>query len=419
MILNTKSKYHHSLSAMATLIVMALSWLSSPAIRAAEPDSLTVSFVTCFPGPEIFELYGHEGIRVRGNGIDSVWNYGVFDFNKPNFVYRFVKGETDYMGVSYPFEWFLPEYRARGSKVVEQDLNLSQEEATRLLALLRESTLPEKREYRYNYVKDNCSTRIYRLVDAALDVKVVYPDSLRYATFRNEMRAFNEGYPWYQFGIDIALGPGIDYPLKAREEMFVPVVLMEMAAEARLSDGRPLVKAERVLVEGISHPTLPPTPWYAAPLFWAWVAFAVLAIFCAVSLKCKRIVVPVFSLWFALLGIAGCVVAFLVFVSQHEATSPNALIFWLNPLQLVFAICVWWRKTRPVATVIACCDVIAMICLLVVWPIQKQSANPAFFPLMGATLLMAAAYAILSWKLSYNINKTSPSSKEKKTGRKK
>ena len=29
--------------------------------------------------------------------MDSVWNFGIFDFREPNFVYRFVKGETDYM----------------------------------------------------------------------------------------------------------------------------------------------------------------------------------------------------------------------------------------------------------------------------------------------------------------------------------
>ena len=105
---------------MTIFIVMALSWLSAGASRQGEAlaetltdvksDSLTVSLITCYPGPEIFELYGHEAIRVRGEGMDSVWNYGVFNFREPNFVYRFVKGETDYICAGYPFEWFLPEY---------------------------------------------------------------------------------------------------------------------------------------------------------------------------------------------------------------------------------------------------------------------------------------------------------------------
>jgi len=96
---------------MTILIVMALSWLcvfslnavpsrtlASDAGNYSRPaDSLRVSFITCYPGPEIYELYGHEAIRIRSNTMDSVWNFGIFDFREPNFVYRFVKGETDYM----------------------------------------------------------------------------------------------------------------------------------------------------------------------------------------------------------------------------------------------------------------------------------------------------------------------------------
>ena len=155
---------------MAGLTAMALLWLcclcilpvsALPAAPGRSPeamaDSLTVSLVTCWPGEEIYELCGHEAIRVRGMGRDSVWNYGIFDFREPNFVYRFVKGETDYMVAGYPFEWFLPEYVAGGRKVVEQDLDLTQEEARRVLAMLQNGALPQNRRYRYNYVKNNLS----------------------------------------------------------------------------------------------------------------------------------------------------------------------------------------------------------------------------------------------------------------------
>ena len=99
---------------MTILFVMALSWhthicLASDSIPLpSSVKDLTVSLITCYPGEEIYELCGHSAIRVRGEGIDSVWNYGIFDFNQPNFVYRFVKGETDYKGASYPFRYFMP-----------------------------------------------------------------------------------------------------------------------------------------------------------------------------------------------------------------------------------------------------------------------------------------------------------------------
>ena len=217
-------------------------------------DSIIVSLLTCDPGADIYELCGHEAVRVRGvlNGerIDSVWNYGVFDFSQPNFVYRFVKGETDYRLAGYPTSWFMPEYVAAGRRVVEQDLNLSAEEAGRLHSLLREESKPENCKYRYNYVRDNCATRILWRLDTAASSRVIYPDDVRYGTFRKEMRAYHRNYPWYQFGIDLALGGGLDRPLRGREEMFVPVEMMRKVGDAHFEDGRKLVSSTRILNEG-------------------------------------------------------------------------------------------------------------------------------------------------------------------------
>lgn len=39
---------------------------------------------------------------VLPDGRDLAVNYGIFDFDSPNFIYRFVKGETDYMVAAIP-----------------------------------------------------------------------------------------------------------------------------------------------------------------------------------------------------------------------------------------------------------------------------------------------------------------------------
>ena len=375
--------------------------------RAVPKDSVIVSLVTCWPGADVYELCGHEAIRIRGihNGkpIDTVWNYGTFDFEQPNFIYRFVKGETDYMVSAYPFRWFVPEYAEAGRRVVEQDLNLTQEEAQRLLTLLRYETLPQNRVYRYNYVKDNCATRIIERVDDALGSPVVYPDSVHYGTFRKEMRAYHRDYPWYQFGIDLALGSGIDYQLKGREEMFVPLEMMRKAAHAHLADGRPLVRETRVLNEGVADATLGPTPWFLTPLFVFTLLFLILAGVCWLQWRNRTIYRWIYSVWFGALGLMGCLLTFLVFISSHEATSPNILLLWLNPLQFVIAIGVWFRRKGYAPTVaMTYVNIILVTILMLAWPFQSQSANPAFFPMMGATLLLEVTYAIIISKLSLN-----------------
>lgn len=386
---------------MTTLVIL---FLAFPSVATQKRDSIVVSLLTAWPGPEVYQLCGHSAIRIRGAEVDSVWNYGVFDFDEPNFVYRFVKGETDYMLVGYPTMWFMPEYLSEGRKVLEQDLNLTQDEAWKLRSLLQTEALPQNRTYRYNYVKDNCATRITDRLAQATDARLIFPDTIAYGTFRREMRAFHRDYPWYQFGIDLALGSGLDRELRANEEMFVPTVMSDRYAKATLSDGRPLVSDTRQLTPDSGHATLPATPWYLTPNFWSAICLILMAAFSVFMAWKRRILRWLYCLWFAIIGLGGCIIAFLVFASDHEATSPNMLLLWLNPLQLIMAVCVWWPRAHWPVNIMAWYNIVVLGILLIIWPFQLQSANPAFFPLMGATLALSIVYAILDYKQSYNIN---------------
>lgn len=372
-----------------------------------------VSLITCYPGPEIFELCGHSALRIRTADSDSVWNYGLFNFNEPNFVYRFCKGETDYHMGGYPFEWFLPEYVSRGSRVVEQHLNLTEEEAVKLRSMLQSEQLKDHGKYRYNYVLDNCATRIYERIDQTAGKPVVYPDTLAYNSFRNEMRSYHRDYPWYQLGIDVALGSGIDRQLTSRQDMFVPVEFSRKASGAHFSDGRPLVKSETILYEGRDGATLPPTPFPLTPMFWSLVVMAVSLLVAGIDLFRGRLTRWYYAAFFSLLGIAGCIVAFLVFVSEHEATSPNALIFWLNPLQLVVPALCWSRRTRPVVTAWMIASGAVLVSLMVVWPFQSQSTNPALFPMIASTIALEAVWTVISLR-----GETVKSPKAAKSGKK-
>jgi len=73
-------------------------------------------------------LLQNEGSRSLPQGIDVVFNYGLFSFDIPNFALRFSLGETDYrLGViDYPH--FAGEYAYFGRSVWQQTLNLNNEE---------------------------------------------------------------------------------------------------------------------------------------------------------------------------------------------------------------------------------------------------------------------------------------------------
>lgn len=367
-------------------------------------EDLTVSIVTCDPGPDVYELCGHAAIRIRSAEMDSIWNYGIFDFTSPNFIYRFCKGETDYMVYGYQFERFMPAYVRRGSRVMEQVLDLTQEEARRLRSILQTESRPENRIYRYNYVRDNCATRPWKRVTQATDREIALPDTLLYPTFRSEMRHFHRNYPWYQFGIDLVLGSGLDYPLAKDEDTFAPPVLADKLAGATIG-GEPLVKATNVIFPGYVDATLPPTPWWRTPMA-VGIAILLLSLGTMFAYLLKR------SYWrwwiflyFLAAGTAGCIVAFLVFFSEHEATSPNVLIVWLNPLQLIIAAGIWWKSWKTPVTAMAAYDLLIAIGLCLLWwtPLIKQAANPAVWPMLLS--IIPLSITLLAQRKTYNVNR--------------
>lgn len=380
---------------ISVLLLCALALQS----RAQEPE---ISLITCFPGPEVYELCGHTGIRVVDKDGDRVWNYGMFDFNAPNFIGRFVKGETDYYTAAIPTQQFIYPYQLQGRKVVEQKLNLTPEEKKKVMEKLNHDLRPENSVYRYNYVRDNCATRPFAAIYGATDATLKLPREGEYGSFRREMRSFHRNYPWYQFGIDLVLGSGLDREIDPEAEMFVPVVLSERIGKAVKKDGTPLVSSITELSPGKPDAILSPTPWYLTPMCWSIVMAAICLTTAIIDFRRKQLTRIVYAAWFLLQGLAGCLVGFLVFFSEHEATSPNIMIFWLNPLALVVPALIWLPSMRGVVKGYIWLELLCIAVMLAGILRGVQSVNPATWPLIAATVILSAAYAIVSPKISYN-----------------
>ncbi|MDE6179007.1 MAG: DUF4105 domain-containing protein [Duncaniella sp.] len=380
-----------SLAAMLTALVSL----------CAVPDSAAVvSLLTCMPGSEIYELEGHSGLRVRIPGrADLTLNWGVFDFNSPGFVYRFVKGETDYMAAAYPTALFLDAYAREGRAVREQVISLTPEQTARLMALADDNLRPDHRVYRYNYILDNCATRPLSLIERAIG------DTLRFGagpmperagdTFRQTMAKFHSAYPWYQFGIDTALGTRIDRPMTRREAAFAPVILADMLAGASLPDGSPAVLADSYIVGSADTPSVSegPTPAILAPMSFAILVLLLSAMVSAGQLCGYMTAARIFdTLWFGACFAAGLVVTFLVFISVHEATAPNLVLLWLNPLCLAGAVAPWLKSAQRLEFCYQSVNFALLIALAAAGVCGVQSLNPAFWPLMCASAIRAAVW---------------------------
>ena len=379
------------------LILSAHGIITAQPAPPAETDSIQMpewhfSLVTCGPGREIYQLEGHTALRAQSNdGRDLAINWGVFDFEAPGFIYRFVKGETDYMADCENFSLFLRGYLREGRSVTEQGLNLTPEQNAALVNLIDKNLLPANRVYRYNYVKDNCATRPLALIERAAGSDISFtPSSDDHTSWRQAMTAYHRNYPWYQFGIDLALGSGIDRPVSTRELTFAPVYLCDRLATATMTDtdGKtiPVVKSTRVLDRGKgTDATCGPTPWPLTPT-----AVGCYLLIAALWLTMHDLRRGRLTRWFdsALFGIQtlmGLLLTFLIFVSVHEATSPNWVYLWLNPFCAIAAIGVWIKKGKRVVYWYQICNFAALIALLACHWLHVQQLNAA------APLFIAAA----------------------------
>lgn len=392
------------LTALTVLIASVVFAQAMPLSRSlpAAPDT-AVWLVNIYPGAEIFQLEGHTALVVKiGSRPAAAYNYGVFDFNSPGFVWRFVKGQTDYMVVKWPFDAFMAEYIHEGRRVVAHHIDLDAKQKKELVKALDTNALPQNRTYRYNYVKDNCATRPLDAIEAVL------PDSIRLApalfesnsgvtmTYRNIMRHYHRHYPWYQFGIDLALGSGIDYPLTRREAAFAPVELDAMIKNST-TGGRRLVDRTEVLFDVSPDNALEAaTPWWAGPQAAAIALLVVTVMITWYDFRHRRLTKWFDSVLFGIIGLTGCLLTFLIFVSVHEATSPNYLYLWLNPLALFPAVCVWLKKCKVALFWFQSVNFAVLLALVLLWPLLPQSANPAFLPVIASEMLRTVAFIRLN-----------------------
>ena len=387
-----------ALCATGTLDAAPVLPMPDPAQQLQEEDSVHVSLVTFYPGSEPHNIWGHSEIRVQQGPVDVYFNYGVFDFQAPAFMWRFMLGQTDYLCQPVPRAYAMLGMENR--RMVEQELNLPQDKAIMVRDFLWNNAQPENRTYRYKFLSDNCSTRPRDIIEMAAGEGLQYPamDDTT-VTYRDILAHYCRNYAWEKFGIDLVLGWDIDTVLDQRATMFIPMILMDAVAGATItSDGEtiPLVKATTVPIDKSTEGNVrPPTPWYISPLT---VALLVLALTLLISCRDwrRRDVSRWFdTLLFTIGGLAGCILFFLVFFSTHEATSPNINIVWLHPLLLLLAVLPWFKKTRTASRCLHALNAVIVALLMLAWPWQPQVGNIAFFPLMTALVMRSAINVLL------------------------
>jgi hypothetical protein len=247
-----------------------------PGSRPSPGESLRVSLITIGQGDVVWERFGHNAILIQdeATGWEASYHWGVFSFQQVDFVPRLIKGTMLYGMEEANHRASLLEYQRTGRSVWVQELALTPSQRWELQAALKENALPENREYRYDYYRDNCSTRLRDALDLAVGgrIETLFGADTTASTFRWHTRRVLRDLPWYYLGIQFVLGPTADRPITEWEEMFLPLSLMKGIREVEVPDGdggvRSLVTAERVLLDS-GRPEPPTSPPFAVLIFLA------------------------------------------------------------------------------------------------------------------------------------------------------
>lgn len=306
--------------------------------------------VTVGQGDEVWEKYGHNMIRIvdaRGSDVlqDVSINWGIFDFNKPNFIGNFIRGRMIYTVAAIPSRDLFEEYLGNDRKVRVQALQLSPGQAARLEERLDRNLLPANRDYRYDYFYDNCSTRVRDSVDDALGGQLkTQAEAVRVSeTFRSHALRLTADDFWVSSGQDFLLGRLTDHPLTAWEEMFLPEKVADFVATMQVTDETSAVPRAVVTRTGTSAVKSRPPERKTAPARWA-VLMLIGVVLAGVPVTlalggtwARRGALLILIGWSLVAGLAGVMLAFLWGFTDHAAAHRNENLILYSPLSLLMA----------------------------------------------------------------------------------
>ena len=372
-----------SCSLLATFFVFIL------AARAAEenqPSGLPtlssaakISLITCSPGDELYTAFGHSAIRILDPevGFDRLYNFGTFDMSVGNFYLRFARGDLLYQLSVDQGDADIEEHGALGQGVTEVQLNLTEEQKQSLFSALETNLAPENRYYRYDFLLDNCSTRVRDAFEKITGTPVA-DKTVTGVTFRQMLDPYLERIPWIRFGIYLLLGAGVDRLVQPREACFLPANLESAVCQTKLGENA-LGQSPVRLFPARPLPRIPQAfdPEIAfSVILIGWIAWWALRRHSA-----SRVIS---ALVYIVFGFTGLFLVVLAANTLHWEAYQNWNVAWLVPTHLVVGIGLLFVPAQKLL-ILRLYLFLAMVeglVFIVSSPWLPQRFHPAIYPLL-------------------------------------
>jgi hypothetical protein len=312
----------------------------------------TVSVVTFGPGEATFEKFGHTALWVHDDanvdGVDKMYNWGLFEAdNELDLLNRFIRGRLEYWMEPFYGRATIAAYGKANRTIWVQDLDLTGEQKFDLLRSLERNALPENSHYKYDYYRDNCTTRVRDAIDVASG-KAISADLMRVptgATYRDHTRRVTAVDPVLYTALEGVLGPWVDRPIDAWEESFLPFELQRHLRGVKVErngSSTPLVTREYEAITGTRPMPATKPPFYVPYYGATGVVVGGLMLGLGALARRSRFGRAGFfiagTLWSLFAGLSGAVMLFGWCFTDHVVSYANENLLQTNPLLLAMPV---------------------------------------------------------------------------------
>ncbi|SNR15686.1 lipoprotein N-acyltransferase Lnb domain-containing protein [Tenacibaculum jejuense] len=380
--------------------LLALSFLFSIFFSYSQIAQLSayaeISIITSGPGDHLYEKFGHTAVRVKDPmlNIDLLYNYGIFDFNGPDFYVNFVRGYMKYKLQRYPFHYSLKSANKDKRWVKQQVLNLTQEQKNAYFKFLETNAKPENASYFYDPFFDNCATRPKDILKDILKDNLTFDTSIleQKRSLRDLMNEKINPNTWGSFGINIALGSKLDKIADVEGYMYLPEYLFsifEKSTIVKKGENTTLIRDTKTLLDFKTKKSKADS---ISPFLVFTVLFFIILFISYNDIKRgKRSKILDFLVLF-ITGLVGVLIVFLWFFTNHSTAPNNFNFLWAFAPNLIIAFFItkdeikpWINKYLTILLVF-----LALIPLSHLFGVQKFT-----YPLYPLILLLVARYIFL------------------------
>ena len=341
-----------------------------------------ISILSIGEGSSLADAFGHTGIRVKDSVLDNdiVFNYGIYDFNAPNFYSNFVKGRPEYKLGIQNYKNFVKGYFKENRYIIEHQLDFDKNSTLKIIELLIDNL--NNPYYTYDYLRDNCATRVADIIIENTDNK--FKDEILKSeailSYRDLIHEKINENSWAALGIDLCLGAIIDKKINTRETFFLPENLMNYLD---LYDGdtinRNIIYSPKLKTS--YRENLP------SPLLINFILSLIIIAITIFNFKNNKWNKSLDTLIFLITGSIGILIIYLWFFSNHFAGAQNFNFVWAFPFNFAMILAIHKNKIPNWSIGYIKLLIILIILLFLHWITGVQKYNLTLLPIFVALLI--------------------------------